>query len=1341
MEGRESGVLAGVEEPLEEEELRRQMYRLCGFAVVVVKVQGDDLRPDGELGEGCLHELVGAKCSLQGRGWDVHVRVERSGLCLEPLVAEDVVVEEERGQRLEAGALEVAAASEGLTALSSSQIGGSENWRDCKLVEDVPAECAHSAVAGARVESAVKRKRGGVGSGSRNGEGLLHQLQWLSVKNHVRVQGCILAIARKGGETRALAMLDVYLPSSAWMGPGFWKSGVTAAAAISHLSCDWEKRRMLLTKLKSGNEIIMSENVWEQGGCHVLGCKFHQAMSESTKARFDLHSLFKSLATYKSEDRPEGLKLLRDEDVTGLQAGIWDVPDEIITSIFSRLLPKDLHNVAAVCRYTRLMAVPIMPCMHLQLFPHQQSAVRWMLQRENRPGVLAHPLYKSLETEDGFPFYLDTVSGELSPETPPEVQDFRGGLFCDEPGLGKTVTALSLILKTQGASADPPPDTEVYWVPQGTGERMGYYEMNSSLSILGRSALKRSMLLKARKNNDYVRESDRVSVRRLSAGNVALPDTSTNDLATRSLPAKLHPEPLRSSIRVKRKLGESFEIAVEDSLLVANTADRKKIRKGRHSLDSKISSGSGSGFGSLIVAEEISPPPASTSSSSLYDGVTAKRASKRSVVKWIYEEENWVQCEACSKWRKLPSGAIPPKNDIAWFCSLNPDSMHQKCTVPQESDSDVSVKSLPGFYKTGTDPGQPQNVAFFASILKENAHLYDECARRPVMWLADLNSDKLAKLAAVGLAIPREAKGEGFVAESSSGDTLFKLFGLVSKKPKKGPIKWFYPKGLDSLVFDTVALREAARKPRDDATRLYLSRATLIVVTQSLVEHWRHQIVKHTTPGQLRVYVWTDHKKPAAAHNLAWDYDIVVTTFNRLSSEWSNRENSVLMRVHWLRIMLDEGHTLGASLSLTNKLQMAKSLHASRRWILTGTPTPNTPSSQAAYLRPMLEFLHENLYSKHQKLWDNAILRPFEAGCEEGRSRLLQLLHRTMISSRKSDLCTIPPCIRKVKLLDFTEAHAATYNELVVTVQRNILLADWRDPSHVESLLNPKQWKFRSTTLRNIRLSCCVAGHIKVGMSGEDVHETVDLLVEEYGLINASDLYYKIQSALIHGGTCDRCQIWCRLPVITPCLHLLCLSCVAMDCEKCTMSGCGHLYKMQSPAELARPENPTPKWPVPQDLIELQPSYAQDDWDPDWHATSSSKVAYLVDQLKVIQDNNLAQQYSFDTFSEAKADWFNSTMLHTYSNNNSTCSLPFKAIVFSQFLEHINVIEQQLKGAGIHHVGMYSPMPHSNRMKSLVSFQKDPVCTVLVMDASASLGLDLSFVTHVYLMEPIWDGR
>eukprot|EP01018_Ginkgo_biloba_P039006 Gb_11879 [translate_table: standard] len=42
-------------------------------------------------------------------------------------------------------------------------------------------------------------------------------------------------------------------------------------------------------------------------------------------------------------------------------------------------------------------------------------------------------------------------------------------------------------------------------------------------------------------------------------------------------------------------------------------------------------------------------------------------------------------------------------------------------------------------------------------------------------------------------------------------------------------------------------------------------------------------------------------------------------------------------------------------------------------------------------------------------------------------------------------------------------------------------------------------------------------------------------------------------------------------------------------------------------------------------------------------------------------------------------------------------------------------------------------------MKSLMTFQHDTDCMALLMDGSAALGLDLSFVTHVFLMEPIWD--
>jgi len=54
------------------------------------------------------------------------------------------------------------------------------------------------------------------------------------------------------------------------------------------------------------------------------------------------------------------------------------------------------------------------------------------------------------------------------------------------------------------------------------------------------------------------------------------------------------------------------------------------------------------------------------------------------------------------------------------------------------------------------------------------------------------------------------------------------------------------------------------------------------------------------------------------------------------------------VQVHWLRIIVDEGHSLGASLGITNKLSMAVKLTAQRRWVMTGTPTPSTASGAHA---------------------------------------------------------------------------------------------------------------------------------------------------------------------------------------------------------------------------------------------------------------------------------------------------------------------------------------------------------------------------------------------------------
>lgn len=499
---------------------------------------------------------------------------------------------------------------------------------------------------------------------------------------------------------------------------------------------------------------------------------------------------------------------------------------------------------------------------------------------------------------------------------------------------------------------------------------------------------------------------------------------------------------------------------------------------------------------------------------------------------------------------------------------MNPDAARQKCTAPEESwNLKEKITNLPGFYKKSALPGSEENTSFSANILKDNVPMINSETKKALIWLANLPPKKHLEMESVGLTRPvldtRAAIGKG----PRPYFKIFQAFGLV-RKIEKGVTRWYYPSRLQDLAFDSVALVLALEKPLD-LVRFYLSWATLIVVPSNLIDHWTTQIQRHVSSDALNVYVWGDCKKPSA-HNLAWDYDIIITTFSRLSAEWDPRKRSALKQIHWFRVILDKGHTLGSSLALTNKLQMAVSLVASNRWILTGTPTPNTPTSQVAHLHLMLKFLHDEVYGESYQSWDSGIHRPFEAQMEEGHVRLVQLLQRTMISARKADLKNIPPCIKKLTFLDFNEGHAKSYNELVVTIRRNILMADWNDPSHVESLLNPKQWKFRATTIRNVRLSCCVAGHIKIAEAGQDIQETMDALVQK-GLDPSSEDYQFIRYALLNGAGCVRCKGWCRLPVITPCRHLLCLDCVALDSERCTVPGCGNHYEMQSPEDLARP--------------------------------------------------------------------------------------------------------------------------------------------------------------------------
>ncbi|KAL3673931.1 hypothetical protein V7S43_001618 [Phytophthora oleae] len=222
-------------------------------------------------------------------------------------------------------------------------------------------------------------------------------------------------------------------------------------------------------------------------------------------------------------------------------------------------------------------------------------------------------------------------------------------------------------------------------------------------------------------------------------------------------------------------------------------------------------------------------------------------------------------------------------------------------------------------------------------------------------------------------------------------------------------------------------------RPRDHsvpAEDLVSSGASLIVVPDPLVEHWKYQIEAHVADGALRAYIDEGNQNLPLNAELV-TYDVVVTSFSRLAKEWKlhrpafslekrmperygfegpqryadgtiRGEVSSLLTVIWVRVIVDEGHKLGRQ-TPTNLMRMARLLSAERRWVMTGTPTPNTlQSADLRFMHGLLVFLRNKPYGQPDgRAWTKAIARPFEQNQPIGFYRLQSLLSRIMMRHTK----------------------------------------------------------------------------------------------------------------------------------------------------------------------------------------------------------------------------------------------------------------------------------------------------------------------------------------------------
>lgn len=166
---------------------------------------------------------------------------------------------------------------------------------------------------------------------------------------------------------------------------------------------------------------------------------------------------------------------------------------------------------------------------------------------------------------------------------------------------------------------------------------------------------------------------------------------------------------------------------------------------------------------------------------------------------------------------------------------------------------------------------------------------------------------------------------------------------------------------------------------------------TLVVCPASLLSQWENEINHRCKRGMLSVEIYHGTNRENVPKRLAKN-DVVITTYNILTREFKTM-STVLYRIYWKRIILDEAHIIRNHKSQASEAVCG--LAASKRWALTGTPIQNKELD----LYSILKFLQCSPFND-LRVWKRWVDNKNAAG----RQRLVTVMKTLMLRRTKQEL-------------------------------------------------------------------------------------------------------------------------------------------------------------------------------------------------------------------------------------------------------------------------------------------------------------------------------------------------
>uniref|UniRef100_A0A8B9K2E0 Helicase-like transcription factor n=1 Tax=Astyanax mexicanus TaxID=7994 RepID=A0A8B9K2E0_ASTMX len=294
-------------------------------------------------------------------------------------------------------------------------------------------------------------------------------------------------------------------------------------------------------------------------------------------------------------------------------------------------------------------------------------------------------------------------------------------------------------------------------------------------------------------------------------------------------------------------------------------------------------------------------------------------------------------------------------------------------------------------------------------------------------------------------------------------------------------------------------------------------RPTLIICPLSVLTNWMDQFEQHLREDvQLNLYLFYGPDRCRQASFLS-EQDVVLTTYNVLTSEYG--KNSVLQKVLWLRVVLDEGHIIRNPDALQSKAVL--SLNAERRWILSGTPIQNSVKD----VWMLMCFLRLKPFAVRE-WWMRVIQRPVMMGNKEGLKNLQALLKVLTM--------------RRTKLSKANGRPILQLPEKKVFLQKVVLSKEERERYELEKAEGRRiisRYMADGTVLRNYADVLAILVRLRLLCCHSDSSSPAEL---------RERLISKIRLVLSSGvdEECAVCLDSLRQPVITHCAHVFCKPCI-----------------------------------------------------------------------------------------------------------------------------------------------------------------------------------------------------